>query len=312
MEIAERDYSGPSEEMEFAGGSPLSITWENRGDEFYVPVKASEATINVMCRDNFHFIGLFTSDPRKFRVSIYRNTVLYWRGFVVADLYSESFTSPPYEVSIKAVDGFNLLSNVQLLDTDFTQLSGRLSLWELLTRCFSLLELDLSISDWMDLYAEGMNESLSPLRQVYVDMARLYYVYEDPTYRDTLELCLRPFAGQIFQSGGSLHIRRAVSLYNDSRPLSFYEVGADFPQGWLVTADGKDILTAGGDPIVTTMSRDRIDSMWESEINVLGESTLEIVPAIRKVSVQVKNKMMATLVDQMCLNGTLANFRGIM
>ena len=87
VEIAERDYSGTSEEMEFAGGSPLSITWENRGDEFYVPVKASEATINVMCRDNFHFIGLFTSDPRKFRVSIYRNTVLYWRGFVVADLY---------------------------------------------------------------------------------------------------------------------------------------------------------------------------------------------------------------------------------
>ena len=301
VEIAERDYSGPSEEMEFAGGSPLSITWENRGDEFYVPVKASEATINVMCHDNFHFIGLFTSDPRKWRVSIYRNTVLYWRGFVVADLYSESFTAPPYEVSIKAVDGFNLLSNVSLLDSDFTQLSGRLSLWDLLTRCFSLLELDLSISDWMDLYAEGMSESLSPLRQVYVDMARLYYVYEEPTYRDALELCLRPFAGQIFQSGGSLHIRRAVSLYNDSRPLSFYEVGADFPQGWLVTADGKDILTAEGDPIITTMSRDRIDSMWESEINVLGESTLEIVPAIRKVSVQVKNKMMANLVDQMSI-----------
>ena len=95
---------------------------------------------------------------------------------MVADLYSESFTSPPYEVSIKAVDGFNLLSNVQLLDTDFTQLSGRLSLWDLLTRCFSRLELDLNISDWMDLYAEGMNEGLSPLRQVYVDMERLYYV----------------------------------------------------------------------------------------------------------------------------------------
>ena len=67
-----------------------------------------------------------SSDQRKFRLSIYRNTVLYWRGFVEADLYSESFTSPPYEVSIKAVDGFNLLSNVQLLDTDFTQLSGSL------------------------------------------------------------------------------------------------------------------------------------------------------------------------------------------
>ena len=51
------------------------------------------------------------------------------------------------EVSGKAVDGFNLLSNVQFLDSDFTQLSGRLSPWGLLTRCFSLLELNLSISD---------------------------------------------------------------------------------------------------------------------------------------------------------------------
>lgn len=40
--IAERNYSGPSEEMEFAGGSPVSITWENRGNEFYLPVKASK------------------------------------------------------------------------------------------------------------------------------------------------------------------------------------------------------------------------------------------------------------------------------
>ena len=124
VEIAQRDYSGHAEEMTFSGSSSLEITWENRGDEFFVPVKASEVTINVMCHDNFHFIGLFTSDPRKWRVSIYRNTALYWRGFVVADLYSESFTSPPYEVSIKAVDGFNLLSNVPLLNSDYTQLSG--------------------------------------------------------------------------------------------------------------------------------------------------------------------------------------------
>ena len=58
VEIAERDYNGPSEEMELAGGSPLGITLENRGDEFYVPVKASEATINVMCHDCLHYLTL--------------------------------------------------------------------------------------------------------------------------------------------------------------------------------------------------------------------------------------------------------------
>ena len=46
VEIAERDYSGSSEEMEFAGGSPLSITWENRGDEFYVSSRARLITFS--------------------------------------------------------------------------------------------------------------------------------------------------------------------------------------------------------------------------------------------------------------------------
>lgn len=299
VEIAERDYEGASEEMSFAGHDPLRITWESRGDEFFVPIKASEASITILCEENFKYISLFTSDPRKYRVSIFRNTVLYWRGFVVADLYSESFAAPPYEVTIKAVDGFKLLSNIAFLAPDQTRWSGTMSLWQIISECLSLLELDISISDWMDLYAEGTNENESPLRQVYIDMERFYYVYEEPSYRDALELCLRPFAGQIFQSGGSLHIRRAISLYNANRPLSFYDVGSDFPSGWLVTADGDNIVTHQGEPIITTMSRERIDSMWDADINVLSDSSLEIVPAIRRLTIGVKNKMIANLIEQM-------------
>ena len=39
VEIAERGFTGTAEEMAFDGGTPLQITWEKRGDEFYVPVK---------------------------------------------------------------------------------------------------------------------------------------------------------------------------------------------------------------------------------------------------------------------------------
>lgn len=105
---------------------------------------------------------------------------------------------------------------VPLLVSDYTQLSGRRSLWDLLTRCIDLLELDLNISDWMDLYADGMSESLSPRRQVYVDMDRLYYVYEDPTYRYALELCLCPFAGQIFHE--CRHNKQLQRLCGNSYP----------------------------------------------------------------------------------------------
>ena len=303
VEIAERDYSGPAEPMAFDGSDPLKITWERRGDEFFIPVKASEATANILCTENFKYIGLFTSDPRRFRVSIFRNGALYWRGYVVADLYSENFAAPPYQVSVKAVDGFNLLQSIPFRNLDGTQLTGRRSLWSLLQLCIDLLELDVDVADWMDLYAEGMNESLSPMRQVYVDMERFYRVYEEPSYRDVLELCLRPFAGQIFQSNGSLHIRRAVSLYRETRPLSFYEIGTKYPTGFLIAHNGMELILASGDTFVTEATRERIESMWQGGddrikggFDIMGESTMDIVPPLRKVSVTIKNKGMDNLI----------------
>ena len=200
VEIAERGFTGTAEEMAFDGGTPLQITWEKRGDEFYVPVKASEATINILCCENFRYLSLFTSDPRQFRVSILRSGQLYWRGYVTADLYSEAFAAPPYTISVKAVDGFNLLSSIPFRDLVRIGTTGQRTLWELLCACTDLLELDLDMADWMDMHAEGMDENISPLRQTCLDLERLYYVYEEPTYRDILELCLRPFAGQISSS----------------------------------------------------------------------------------------------------------------
>ena len=170
VEIAERGYTASAEEMTFDGDDPLKITWEKRGDEFYAPIKASEASINILCTQNFHYLSLFTSDPRQFRVSVYRGGALYWRGFVTADLYSESFTAPPYTVTIKAVDGFNLLSSYLFYDLMTIGVSGRKSLFEMMSRSLELMELDMPISDWLDLYADGLIESLSPLTQSYIDL----------------------------------------------------------------------------------------------------------------------------------------------
>lgn len=300
VEIAERGYAGSSEEMTFAGDEPIIITWEARGDEFYAPVKASEATINILCKDNFHYLSLFTSDARQFRVSIFRSGALYWRGFVTADLYSETFTAPPYTVTIKAVDGFNLLESYIFKDLMSIGTSGRLSLWNLTTRCLDLLELDMEVSDWLDLYGEGMNESVSPLRQTFIDLERLYYVYEEPTYRDILELCLLPFAGQIFQSSGALHIRRAISLYQSSRPVTFFEIGSEFPVGEVMTDDaGTHLIAEEGVNVVTSSGRDVVDDMWNAGIYVMGEATLDIVPALRSVTVDVKNKSIENLADHL-------------
>lgn len=299
VEIDQRGYAGAAEKMEFAGSEPLQITWERRGDEFYAPVKASEASIKIMCFENFQYLSLFTSDPRKFRVSIYRGGVLYWRGYLTADLYSENFDAPPYEVTIKAIDGFNLLSSYIFKDLIHIGTSGRCTLYFLISKCLDLLELDMPISDWLDLYADGMSENESVFMQTYIDLERLYYVYENPTYRDILELCLLPFAAQIFQSNGSLHIRRTISLYHENRPASYFNIGGVYPSGYLMADDeGTHISAADNTLLVTASARDVFTDMWAKDLNVLGESNLDIVPAVRKVGVDVKNKSLGDLVRQ--------------
>ena len=80
--------------------------------------------------------------------------------------------------------------------------------------------------------------------------------------------------------------------------MSFYSVGKEFPNGWLVTANGENLITASGEPIITESTRERIESMWDSDINVQGESTMDIVPPLRKVSVGVKNKMITNIFEQ--------------
>lgn len=116
-------------------------------------------------------------------MSIFRNDGLYWRGFVTTDLYSEKFEAPPYEVSIKAVDGFNLLSSVDFRDLLGIGITGHKFLKQLLTAYTDLMELDLPLVDWIDLYGENMNESISPLCKLIMVInvlwcrKRTYYVF---------------------------------------------------------------------------------------------------------------------------------------
>ena len=301
-EIAQRGYTGPSEQMTFSGISPIKITWERRGDDFYTPVKASEASVNILCTHNFHYLGLFTSDPREYRMSLYRNGTLFWRGFLVADLYSEKFAAPPYEITIKAVDGFNILSNIDFKDILGMGTTGKKNLYNLLSTCISVLELDMSVSQWIDLIPEGLTDTASPLLYVTLDLARLFYVYENPTYRDVLELCLAPFGAQIFQSGGCIHVRRVVSLYDEYRPWYFSNLVHDRKKIERITTEDDERLTQRGKiRIVSVESTRQIQTdLWEDGFYMIGENTtLDIVPAIRNISVAVKNKALDNLAEQL-------------
>ena len=60
------------------------------------------------CQVDGEYASLFTSDPRKYRVDVYRGGVI-WEGFVATEIYSEPDIAPPYDVRITATDGLGTL-----------------------------------------------------------------------------------------------------------------------------------------------------------------------------------------------------------
>ena len=77
------------------------------------PIRGTSLELYAECKTDGEFAELYTSDPKEYRVDVYRGSVLLWTGFVSTELYSEPAIAPPYDVQVVASDG---LGELKLVD----------------------------------------------------------------------------------------------------------------------------------------------------------------------------------------------------
>ena len=111
IELYLTGYTGTVGEL-ILSDPPLIIKQFGDGDEINVGIRGTEATLNIICQTNFEFFNILqNAGEYDLRLDILKHGKLYWRGWVVPDIYSENLTCAPYEISLKAVDGLALLKN---------------------------------------------------------------------------------------------------------------------------------------------------------------------------------------------------------
>lgn len=251
----------------------FTLKWGNSDDPEYTAVKGSSLTLKILCVDDMEYLALFSVDPLKFRVTIYEHRpdtsgveqrLMLWRGFLSASSYKETFTEPPYVVTLSASDGFALLDSMPFRDASGVKFSGRASLSSLLTSCMEALGIDLPVSEWVSIDGAGGVERT--LKSIYVDRTRIYEIDGEISWKSVLELAVKPFLGQIFQAGGVIHVRRIGSLAGTFRPGSFLS-----------------------NERLIGLERPRILPMWEERCDLRGSSDLELCAPYRNVAVSVEN-----------------------
>lgn len=231
IDIEERGSTNTDEsaaEMLRPYSDVFTIKQGGSDDAEYTAIKGSTVTLKILCVDDMKYLSLFTTDPRKYRLTIYEYRddsqgspvkLILWRGFLAANSYKEEFAKPPYIVTLSATDGLSLLTAIPFRNANGEKFAGLKSVYDLLSDALEVLELDMPLCEWTNL--NGNISDTPSLKEVYIDTARIYDATKDPNWCDVLKLGSESFIGQVFQAGGVFHVRRIASLRSASRPELF-------------------------------------------------------------------------------------------
>ena len=155
IEILQKDYTGAAENKSL-GGAPVLAIEEGDG-----AIKGSSLSFAIQADEEGELKGLYTTDNKTFKVNLYKNSKIYWQGYILPELYSETYIDAPYDVSVTATDQLATLKNVT-----YDQGDGQKTLYEIVTHILALTQIVLPVKIHMNL---SVGENLSFLENSYVD-----------------------------------------------------------------------------------------------------------------------------------------------
>lgn len=150
LHILQKNYGGQPI-VKKLGTAPMLSIEEGEGR-----VKGSSLSFSIQADVEGELKGLYTTNNKEFKVLLYRNSSLYWQGFLLPELYSENYIDPPYDVAVTATDQLGVLKNIQ-----YNQEKGNKSLLEIITYILTLTQLDLKIVQHLNLTISGNERFLS-------------------------------------------------------------------------------------------------------------------------------------------------------
>jgi len=221
IEIWEEGYVSSVVECE-AADDPLTVDVAPMNPTIFIPVVGKGATIKVLSVTNGQFLGLYTLDPVKRMIKIFKNNQAnpWWLGYINAEQYSEPYSRlTNYPVTINCNDGFNALSRFKYLNGTDKYVTLE-TMWTVLTRILARTGLPYQYIYFASkLSCTGVTPAADETiwHNLEVDQNNYYDEQDEPmTHRAVLEELLKPKGLQIRQESGSIFIYEPQMLADTS------------------------------------------------------------------------------------------------
>ena len=246
--IFEEGYTG-TPVSRCVGGHPL-LRMESNGC-----IRGMSLELPAECVVADEYADLYTSDPVRFKVSVYLDHDEVWQGFITPELYSAPWVDPPHDVALTATDGLG-----ELKRQNYAR-GGRMSLATHLGNLLAATGLTLPIRMVSSLESD-VNEPEDFLTGTLINLDHL----SGETMYDALQAILASIHATVRQSGGSWLLIRETDISGSSA--------------------GSEVDDTEGDPIPVVP----FGSMRTSDVWPVGRLTSEIVPARNSVTVTSDNE----------------------
>ena len=216
--IYEEGYTGAVRPL-YPSGEKIVVTQGSIDDNELVPIKPTEITLTLLCKEyNEPYASFYTLDPKKYRIFVTECTdmcIPKWEGYIATGDYSQPYAKPPYQVVVRANDGFGILKAMPYLDANDELFARDLTIRELLEFLLSPLDEE-GMLRYVDIWDY---EKVSPTQDghtfdlISISDSTIYNVFEEtPSYYDVLERVLSNFGLQLFQLNGKWCIRSLGAL----------------------------------------------------------------------------------------------------
>jgi hypothetical protein len=202
-----KDYSGDITDIYTAEGSGDIYQPENETNIFN-PIRGSEFRIDLISQTDSQLIDLFVNNKRDCLVQVYRESSLFWQGWLIPNQYSERYDAAPYPVTVTARDG---LAELKTYTFDRDGFFKPASLFGIV---LNKLDFGANMCESVNIYESSyMDNDLtdSMLTQCLYDSEN----YKGMSYYDVLRDMLTGLGAEIQQVNGKWKVTRIAELNAD-------------------------------------------------------------------------------------------------
>lgn len=187
VKIKEKDYVGSSSSIEVLNNEPMTRSIRGNNTKSIGEILGSSIDLSfwVTPEDGSAYDDLFVATQKQFLIEIYRDSILYFIGYMLPDLLEKTLIGNRYSVTITASDGLAELKDYKYLDSSGDNYSDRANLLTHIKRALDKTGLSIDITVKLGTYhntSSLMTSVQCALDKAEVDSQRFYSI-QDGLYK---------------------------------------------------------------------------------------------------------------------------------